>query len=178
MQHRIDARAWITELELKRDKHILPRVEERPSTQSHFGDHLILMLLIVNAFFLAWLAGKAWRGIPIREALRRLCRNPFVMPTNASPPDIRLAATRASRYIGRFGGLDSCVTRSLVIARLLRDRGDVCLRLGFMPVDESGKAVAGHAWVCLDGVNISDPAPESISSQFLETNRLDLIDYR
>jgi hypothetical protein len=136
------------------------------------------ILLFGNAFYLAWLAGKALRKTPIRDSLRCLCRNPVVMPANARPLDIRLAATRASRHIGRLGGLDSCITRSLVIARLLRDQDDVSLHLGFMPADEPGKAITGHAWVCLDGANISDPAPESIATRFLETNRLDLRDYR
>jgi hypothetical protein len=64
---------------------------------------------------------------------------------------LELAATRAiSRWNRWFGGLDTCLTRSLVLGGLLVGRGDVNLNLGFRPGDDEPN-VDGHAWVTIDG---------------------------
>lgn len=179
MEHRLGAcRHPNAALKLDRKKHFLSGAEQSPLVQSGCGNGLIDALLFVNAFYLAWLAGKALRKTPIRDTLWRLCRYAVVVPTKVRPLDVRCAATRATRCIGRLGGLDSCLTRSLVIARLLRDRDNVSLCLGFMPADDPGMAITGHAWVCIDGTNISDKTSGFATTQVVETNRLELRNYR
>ena len=62
-----------------------------------------------------------------------------------------LAATRAvSRWRRWFGGVDSCLTRSLVLGGLLAGRGAVSLNVGFRPGEEEPD-IDGHAWVTVDG---------------------------
>jgi hypothetical protein len=64
---------------------------------------------------------------------------------------IELASTRAvSRWKRWFGGVDSCLTRSLVLGALLAGRGEVALNIGFRPGDEE-PSIDGHAWVTVDG---------------------------
>ena len=63
---------------------------------------------------------------------------------------LELAATRAvSRWCRWFGGIDTCLTRSLVLGGLLVDRGNVRLNFGFRP-GEDEPALDGHAWVTID----------------------------
>jgi hypothetical protein len=130
------------------------------------------VLLFLNAFYLAWLAGRSWRARPMPETLRRLCRRWLPVPAHAGLHDVRCAAYRASRYIGRFGGLDSCVTRSLVMASLLRERGEVSIAIGFTHEGGAGGVPSGHAWVCLNGTNVSDLNAQSVSADFVETHQL------
>jgi hypothetical protein len=64
---------------------------------------------------------------------------------------VELAATRAvTRWSRWFGGVDTCLTRSLVLGGLLAGRGDVALNIGFRPGEEE-PALDGHAWVTIDG---------------------------
>ena len=64
---------------------------------------------------------------------------------------VNLAAARAARKWSRwFGGLDTCLIRSLVLGGLLTGRGEVELNIGFRP-GENEPAVDGHAWVTVDG---------------------------
>jgi hypothetical protein len=136
------------------------------------------VLLLLNALFLAWLAGRLWRGRPLCDTLRRLDRYPVVTAAGTDLNAMRCAATRASRYIGRIGGLDSCVTRSLVLARLLRNWNSVTVVIGFRGRDAVGEPISGHAWVCVDGKNVSDPDPAAVSAVFTETHRLEPRDWR
>lgn len=76
--------------------------------------------------------GARGRGIERDEALR--------------------AAQRACNRWGRwFGGLDTCLTRSLVAGALLAGDHEVALRIGFRPTDRGAGAVDGHAWLVVDG---------------------------
>ena len=64
---------------------------------------------------------------------------------------VDLAAARASRKWHQwFGGLDTCLVRSLVFGGLLAGRGEVMLNIGFRPGDED-HAIDGHAWMSVDG---------------------------
>jgi hypothetical protein len=64
---------------------------------------------------------------------------------------VELATKRAvSRWRRWFGGIDSCLTRSLVMGGLLIGRGEVALNIGFRPGEEE-PALDGHAWVTIDG---------------------------
>jgi hypothetical protein len=62
------------------------------------------------------------------------------------------AAQRACGRWGRwFGGLDTCLTRSLVAGALLAGDHEVVLHVGFRPTAEGAGAVDGHAWLVVDG---------------------------
>jgi hypothetical protein len=64
---------------------------------------------------------------------------------------VELATKRAvTRWRRWFGGIDSCLTRSLVMGGLLIGRGEVALNIGFRPGEEE-PALDGHAWVTVDG---------------------------
>ena len=64
---------------------------------------------------------------------------------------LALATARATaRWARWFGGLDTCLIRSLVLASMLADRQDVALVIGFRPGVEDA-AVDGHAWVTVAG---------------------------
>lgn len=57
----------------------------------------------------------------------------------------------SSRWARWFGGLDSCLIRSLVLSALLAGRGEVVLNVGFRRDEGGASLLAGHAWVTLDG---------------------------
>ena len=64
---------------------------------------------------------------------------------------VELATKRAvTRWRRWFGGIDTCLTRSLVLGGLLAGQGNVALNIGFRPGEEE-PALDGHAWVTLDG---------------------------
>ena len=64
---------------------------------------------------------------------------------------LALATARATaRWARWFGGLDTCLIRSLVLGSMLADRQEVVLVVGFKPGVEE-EAVDGHAWVTLAG---------------------------
>jgi hypothetical protein len=80
-----------------------------------------------------------------------------------SEEQLGLAAVRATRRWSRwFGGIDTCLVRSLVFAALLAERGEVVLHIGFQP-GVNGADLDGHAWVTLDGV------PVGVDSRFDQT---------
>jgi hypothetical protein len=66
-------------------------------------------------------------------------------------PRVELATARAvTRWRRWFGGIDSCLIRSLVLGGLLAGQGDVKLNIGFRPGEEK-PTVDGHAWVTVNG---------------------------
>ena len=68
------------------------------------------------------------------------------------PAEAMRAAQRACNRWGRwFGGLDTCLTRSLVAGGLLAGSHEVVLHVGFRPTDRGADAVDGHAWLVVDG---------------------------
>jgi len=76
--------------------------------------------------------GAQGRGIAVDDAMR--------------------AAQRAcGRWARWFGGLDTCLTRSLVAGALLAGSHEVVLQVGFRPTDQGADAVDGHAWLVVDG---------------------------
>jgi len=69
-----------------------------------------------------------------------------------APNDAMRAAQRAcNRWAQWFGGLDTCLTRSLVAGALLAPSHEVVLHVGFRPTDRGADAVDGHAWLVVDG---------------------------
>ena len=55
-----------------------------------------------------------------------------------------------SRWKRWFGGIDTCLTRSLVFGALLAGHGEVSLNVGFRPGEEE-PSLDGHAWVTVNG---------------------------
>jgi hypothetical protein len=75
---------------------------------------------------------------------------------------LALATARATaRWARWFGGLDTCLIRSLVLGSMLADRQDVALVVGFRPGAED-VAVDGHAWVTVAGRAVG---PDGILAQ-------------
>jgi hypothetical protein len=69
----------------------------------------------------------------------------------SSPERIALAAARATaRWARWFGGIDTCLTRSLAAGAMLAGGGEVVLHVGFRPGQEE-RIVDGHAWITVDG---------------------------
>jgi hypothetical protein len=85
-------------------------------------------------------------SVVVEEMSRRSSEGPQVATSR-----LELASTRAvSRWKRWFGGIDTCLTRSLVFGALLAGRGEVTLNVGFRP-GEDEPSLDGHAWVTVDG---------------------------
>ena len=68
------------------------------------------------------------------------------------PGEATRAAQRAcGRWARWFGGIDTCLTRSLVAGALLAGSHEVVLHVGFRPTDQGPESVDGHAWLVVDG---------------------------
>ena len=127
---------------------------------------------MLRAAPLVWIAKEATAGAALPEILTRLVSHRF-LPRRFDPRRARCATARACRLLNRFQTLDaSCVVRSLVIGTILSDRRDVYLHIGFRPESELGKPVCGHAWITLDGVNISDPETVGANDDYIEAKRI------
>jgi hypothetical protein len=106
-------------------------------------------VLLVLAMPLAWRAQRVI-DTPLRELVAGLPR-PRGWPVR-DPERIAIAAGRASGTWWRWcGGINSCLTRSLVAGAMLADQGDVVLHVGFRPGDG---VVDGHAWITIGGVPV------------------------
>lgn len=91
------------------------------------------------------------RTVPIHEVVVDLGRRGRGM-TGYPVDRLSLAADRAARrWNGWFGGLNTCLIRSLVLGALLADREDVVLNVGFRAGDDPEPRLAGHAWVTVKG---------------------------
>ncbi|MFA6450733.1 MAG: lasso peptide biosynthesis B2 protein [bacterium] len=66
-----------------------------------------------------------------------------------TPDDLEKLVNRATRLGGMFGMLNTCLTRSVIRCRLMREAG-VDARAVF-GLDKHGGALAGHCWVVWEG---------------------------
>ena len=105
--------------------------------------------LFIRALLLARRAQRV-RSTPVAEVVTEIARSGG--GGGLRPEDrVELAARRAvARWRRWFGGIDTCLTRSLVLGGMLAGRGEVLLNVGFRPGEEE-LAVDGHAWVTVDG---------------------------
>jgi hypothetical protein len=82
-------------------------------------------------------------------------------------PDVERVARAAGRATARwarwFGGLDSCLTRSLVAGSMLAPYGEVVLQVGFRPGEEEN-VVDGHAWITVDGEPVGEDGRLALES--------------
>ncbi len=82
----------------------------------------------------------------------------------AAPERVGAAAAAATaRWARWFHGLDTSLTRSLVLGSMLAGRGETLLHIGFRPVD-GDRPVNGHAWVTLDGRPVGPDAEQAEES--------------
>jgi hypothetical protein len=105
--------------------------------------------LLIRALVLARRAQRV-RSTPVAEVVADIAHSRGA--AGLRPEDrVELAARRAvARWSRWFGGIDTCLTRSLVLGGMLAGRGEVVLNVGFRPGKEE-TAVDGHAWVTVDG---------------------------
>jgi len=101
-------------------------------------------------------------ALPLACKAQRVCQDPLPqvveslarrrrVPNGYSEDQLGLAAARATtRWSRWFGGVDTCLVRSLVLAALLVGRGEVVLHIGFRPGEREAN-LGGHAWVTLNG---------------------------
>jgi hypothetical protein len=108
------------------------------------------ILLFVRALPIAGAAQQVRRS-PLPEVIEKV-RDRGRRYGVEEPEEAMLAAQRACNRYGRwFGGLDTCLTRSLVAGSLLAATHEVVLNIGFRPTDVGAEAVDGHAWLVVDG---------------------------
>lgn len=84
------------------------------------------------------------------------------------PRRARVAAIRACGRYGRwFGGLSTCLTRSLVAGALLCGRHEVLLHVGFRSGSDGAHA-DGHAWLTVDGEELDPTLPGEQTASFTD----------
>ena len=88
-------------------------------------------------------------------------------PRFRDPGDVVLflRALPLARRAQRFGGLDSCLTRSLVAGAMLSEAHDVVLHVGFRPGTEE-VPLDGHAWLTVDGGRLDAIAPDDVDHPY------------
>ncbi len=74
---------------------------------------------------------------------------PVADSAGADPKRLERAVNRALRVGAVFGLLNSCLSRSVVLCRLLRENG-VDARVAF-GLNKDGDRLAGHCWVVWEG---------------------------
>jgi hypothetical protein len=105
--------------------------------------------LLLRALVLARRAQRV-RSIPVADVVSAIARSGGA-GVRWSEGRVELAARRAvARWRRWFGGIDTCLTRSLVLGGMLGGRGEVVLNIGFRPGEEE-LVLDGHAWVTVDG---------------------------
>ncbi len=119
------------------------------------------LVLFGHAVRLALIAREV-RVRPLSEVAARLRWVRF-LPRATNPKAAYRAAGRACARLARaLGGLDTCLTRSLVTGALLAlSCKRVELHVGFRPDGTTAARVDGHAWVTADGELLGDEAPGS-----------------
>jgi hypothetical protein len=109
--------------------------------------------LFLRAVPLAARAGRIRRR-PLSEVSSHLLRRRG-LPRSTEPAAAAQAAARACARVARWlGGIDTCLTRSLVAGALLSDRDGVVLHVGFRRAAGISAPVDGHAWLTVDGRTI------------------------
>ncbi len=113
------------------------------------------------------------RTRPLDEVVRDLVRTRR-LPRASGADEASRAAGRACARVRRWaGGLDTCLTRSLVAGALLADQAGVVLHGGFRGA-VAGAPADGHAWVTLDGRDVTPANDGAHAGPFLEALQLPL----
>jgi len=101
--------------------------------------------------------GLALRLVPVRRILRTRCGAQSPVQLDGSGADEARHAARLVSAAARFSPFPStCLTRSIVLSRLLRRRGLAAeIKIG---VRRDEVPFAAHAWVEVDGQPVTDAA--------------------
>lgn len=108
------------------------------------------MLLFIRALPVA-MAAQAVKEEPLPGVIEKVVRLAGRGSVEAPGEAMRAAQRACNRWARWFGGIDTCLTRSLVAGALLAPRHEVVLHVGFRPTDAGAEAVDGHAWLMVDG---------------------------
>jgi len=100
------------------------------------------------------LAAQGVREKPIPEVVGKVRRWSGRGRVERVEDAVRAAQRACNRWARWFGGIDTCLTRSLVAGGLLAGSRDVVLHVGFRPSDQGVEAVDGHAWLVVDGERV------------------------
>jgi len=103
--------------------------------------------LFLRALPLARVA-QAVKVEPLPKVVERMSARGHGIAVDAA---MRAAQRACNRWARWFGGLDTCLTRSLVAGALLAGDHEVVMHVGFRPTEEGAAAVDGHAWLVVDG---------------------------
>lgn len=116
-----------------------------------WSDYALALWLIPAALRASRLA----RTTPLTQALGVLLSRP---PSwSGLDQDTAACAVGRAVHAARFlGGLDTCLTRALLLASLLREQADTSVHIGFRTDKSQLGTVNGHAWVTVNGRNVSD----------------------
>ena len=106
------------------------------------------ILIFLQAMLLARRAQRV-KSEPLKRVVAGMVRRQGFTASRSVGRAALAAARATSRWSRWFGGLDSCLTRSLVLGAMLGDHGDVKLNIGFRSHD-TDDVVAGHAWISVD----------------------------
>ncbi|MCP4897070.1 MAG: lasso peptide biosynthesis B2 protein [bacterium] len=114
------------------------------------------VLLVLRALVLARKAQQVRRR-PVRDVVTELGSTHGIVNPRSAEQAVRAATRAGIRYARWFGGLDTCLTRSLVAGALLSPNHDVELNMGCRT--PNGEAlVDGHAWLLVDGRRVDATA--------------------
>jgi hypothetical protein len=122
--------------------------------------------LTPNDLFLALAALRMARAAqlvkyrPIKDVMRVLVSTSGLPKCKKPRSAARAAARGGLRFDRWFGGLDTCLTRSLVAGAMLCRSHDVELHLGCR-VSEGRAPIDGHAWLVVDGERIETSGAQS-----------------
>ncbi len=115
----------------------------------------IELALFVRALPLARRAQRV-RSVPIRLVVEDLGRRGGGVRGVSIERSARAAARACARWSSWFGGMNTCLVRSLVLGGLLAGREDVVLNLGFRRGEDPEPRLAGHAWVTVGGTPVGE----------------------
>ena len=111
------------------------------------------VVLFVRALPVA-MAAQAVRTEPLPAVVAAVRARAIGSGVSDPKAAVRAAQRACGRWARWFGGLDSCLTRSLVAGALLAGRHEVVLHVGFRPTQQGADAVDGHAWLVVDGTAV------------------------
>ena len=108
------------------------------------------VFLFVRAMPVA-MAAQGVRDEPLAKVIEKVRRLSGRSGVERVEDAVRAAQRACNRWTRWFGGIDTCLTRSLVAGALLAGSHEVVLHVGFRPSDRGVEAVDGHAWLVVDG---------------------------
>jgi hypothetical protein len=129
--------------------------DDRPSTAARPPRGPLDVLMMLRALPLARQSQRVSdTPVPLVAAAMSASARRF----GSEPERVALAAARATaRWARWFGGIDTCLTRSLTAGAMLAARGEVVLHVGFRPGQEEN-VLDGHAWITVDGEPVGPDA--------------------